>query len=86
MNTTLRNLNRNQWCDYCKLQWGTDNLRGQKPAVWIVKSKSKKARMSVRHYCQECMIQLETWHDGSKWSMDDQVNYALGKEELDLGI
>ena len=86
--STTRNLNRNQWCDYCKLQWGVGHpdRKGEKPAVWVVKSKSQRARVSVRHYCQECMLQLEAWHDGSKWSMDDQVNYALGVKEIDYGV
>jgi hypothetical protein len=50
------------------------------------KSHSKKATVTFRYYCQECVIYLETWVDGSKWTIDEQQNYALGKEELDLGI
>ena len=82
----LRNQNKSQWCDYCKYQWGADHHRGQKPAVWMSKSHSKKATVTFRYYCQECVIYLETWVDGSKWTIDEQQNYALGKEELDLGI
>lgn len=82
----LRNQNKAQWCDYCKYQWGADHPKGQKPAVWMSKSHSKKATVTFRYYCQECVIYLETWVDGSKWTIDEQQNYALGKEELNLGI
>lgn len=82
----LRNQNKSQWCDYCKYQWGADHPRGQKPAVWLSKSESPKASVSFRYYCQECMVYLETWHDGSKWSMDDQQKYAMGLKEIDYGV
>lgn len=82
------NHQRDRWCDICKMRWGMlrSNVwhpNAQKPARWIVKSETKGRLDFERAYCQDCANELQTWPDGTTWSFRDQLNYALGKQELD---
>lgn len=86
--TIAANHNRNRWCDICKMRWGTIRSGewhpyAQKPARWIVKSETKGRLDFERAYCQDCSNELQSWPDGTTWSFRDQLNYALGREQLD---
>jgi hypothetical protein len=74
---------RGQWCDTCKARWGTDNWRGQTQAVWQITSK-RFNKLVVRHYCQPCANDAQTWHDGTWWSFKEQLDYAKGHRPLDV--
>lgn len=86
--TIRANHQRDRWCDICKMRWGM--LRSgvwhpyaQKPARWIVKSETAERLDFERAYCQECSNELQQWPDGTTWSFREQLNYALGKQEID---
>lgn len=70
------------WCDICKLTYPKENLRHQTPAVWQVISETAERRGMVKSYCQMCANEAQTWHDGTVWTFREQLNYALGKEEI----
>ena len=74
---------KGQWCDYCKMRWGTDDIRGQRPAVWQTTTK-RHNKVIVRHYCHTCAMEIQTWTDGSVWKLQDQINYAKGVQELNV--
>jgi hypothetical protein len=81
------NHRRDRWCDICKMRWGMIRSglwhpNAQRTARWIVKSETKGRLDFERAYCQECSNELQTWPDGTTWSFRDQLNYALGKQEL----
>lgn len=71
------------WCDYCKYRWGTKNPKGQTQAVWTIKS-VMAGKESVRHYCQPCANEVQTWADGSTWTFKEQIDYRLGRKTLDV--
>lgn len=71
------------WCDVCRLAYPKGHLRQQTPAVWQVVSETQKHKGRTRHYCQECANFAQVWHDGSVWTFRQQLDYALGKEQLD---
>ena len=39
---------------------------------------------SVRHYCQPCANEVQTWADGSTWTFKEQIDYRLGRKTLDV--
>lgn len=85
--TIKANHDRNRWCDICKMRWGTDrmgkwNIKAQTPARWIVVSETQSRLDFERAYCQACANDAQTWVDGSTWTFREQLNYALGKEQL----
>lgn len=71
------------WCDVCRLAYPKGHLRQQTPAVWQVVSETQKHKGRTRHYCQACANDAQLWHDGSVWTFRQQLDYALGKEQLD---
>ena len=71
------------WCDVCRLAYPKGHPRQQTPAVWQVVSETQKHKGRTRHYCQECANFAQVWHDGSVWTFRQQLDYALGKEQLD---
>ena len=73
---------RGDWCDYCKVRWGTNTPRGQTQAVWTITSK-RGARLIVRNYCHPCAMEAQTWHDGTIWTFKEQLEYAKG-DQLDV--
>jgi len=72
------------WCDYCKLRWGTDSPKGRTQAVWTVTSKRAGGKLVLRHYCHSCAMEVQTWHDGTIWTLKDQIDYAKGMNQLDV--
>lgn len=82
------------WCDYCKMLWGTERRTKKIPesdAVEIVPRDSAwtitsfvKGRVIERHYCFACAKEVQTRHDGTLWTLADQIKYKEGKQELDV--
>lgn len=74
------------WCDYCKVRYGTNSILGQKPASYTVLSNHPKSKGTRRHYCNACAIEVQTWADGTVWSLPEQTDYLMGQDELPNGI
>ena len=70
------------WCDYCKVRFGTNTLLGQKPASYTVVSNHPRSQGTRRHYCNSCAIEVQTWADGTVWSLPEQTEYLMKQEEL----
>ena len=70
------------WCDMCKLRFGAKHPKGQTPARWIVVSETMERKGVTRSYCQPCANEVQTRHDGSKWTFREQLDYALRAEQL----
>ena len=80
-------LNRTKnFCDYCKARYGATSLKGQIMAIFTTISQSRKATRKYTNYCQPCRTELEHWHDGTTWTLEQQQAYAQGLEEIDYGI
>ena len=80
----IRNNNKNQWCDYCKIRWGqlkdgTWHLRAQVPAIWKVVSESPQRKGITRFYCQKCADESCNWPDGTYYSLKQQLEDAITK-------
>lgn len=73
---------RGAWCDYCKQRWSTSDYRGQTQAVWQITSK-RHGKIIVRHYCHSCAMDVQSWN-GSTWTIQEQINYAKGIQNLDV--
>jgi hypothetical protein len=70
------------WCDYCKTRFGANNPLGQKAASYTVVSNHPRSNGVRRHYCNACAIEVQTWADGSVWSLPEQTDYLMGQDEL----
>lgn len=70
------------WCDYCKMRWSTHDWRGQTQAIWQITSK-RGGKLVVRHYCHACAQEVQDWN-GTIWKLQEQIDYAKGKETLDV--
>ena len=70
------------WCDYCKVRFGSNTLLGQKAASYTVISNHPKSKGVRRHYCNACAVEVQTWADGTVWSLPEQTDYLLKQEEL----
>ncbi len=70
------------WCDYCKVRYGTNSPLGQKGASYTVISNHPKSQGTRRHYCNNCAIEVQTWADGTVWSLPEQTEYLMKQEEL----
>ena len=70
------------WCDYCKVRFGTNTLLGQKAASYTVISNHPRSQGTRRHYCNSCAIEVQTWADGTVWSLPEQTEYLMKQEEL----
>jgi len=74
---------RGTWCDYCKMRFGTECLKGQVQAIWQITSK-RYGKVVVRHYCHACAVEVQSWPDGTTWTLHQQLEYAKGNRELDV--
>ena len=85
---------RNTWCDYCKGRWGTErktvtipetgkNAIVPQDAVWQVTS-HRYGKLIVRHYCQGCADYVQTWTDGSTWTLKEQIDYVKGLQAINV--
>ena len=70
------------WCDYCKVRYGVNSILGQKPASYTVISNHPRSQGTRRHYCNSCAIEVQTWADGTVWSLPEQTEYLMKQEEL----
>ena len=70
------------WCDYCKMRWSTHDWCGQTQAIWQITSK-RGGKLVVRHYCHACAQDVQDW-SGTIWKLQEQIDYAKGKETLDV--
>ena len=70
------------WCDYCKVRYGTNSPLGQKGASYTVISNHPRSQGTRRHYCNSCAIEVQTWADGTVWSLPEQTEYLMKQEEL----
>lgn len=70
------------WCDYCKTRYGTNSILGQKAASYTVISNHPKSQGVRRHYCNACAIDVQSWADGTVWSLPEQTDYLMKQEEL----
>jgi hypothetical protein len=52
-------------------------------ARWIVKSETRARLDFERAYCLDCAKEAQTMPDGTIWTFREQLNYALGKQEID---
>ena len=74
---------RGVWCDYHKTRFGATHPLGQEQAVWTITS-FVKGRVIERHYCFACAKEVQTRHDGTLWTLADQIKYKEGKQELNM--
>lgn len=70
------------WCDYCKVRFGTNTLLGQKAASYTVISNHPRSQGTRRHYCNSCAVEVQSWADGTVWSLPEQTEYLMKQEEL----
>ena len=73
------------YCDICKARWGkmkdgTWHLKAQTPAWVTTKSELPKSRGVSRSYCRRCITEIETWPDGSLFTLSSQIQYSHGIE------
>jgi hypothetical protein len=72
------------WCDYCKDRFGTNNVRGQQQASWTIISELPQSKGRQRHYCYTCARDVQNWADGSLFTLQEQGDYLIKQEELNL--
>ena len=75
------------WCDICKIRYGKVgaewHTRAMTPARWIVISETKERRGRTKAYCQPCANECQVDGQGKVWTFREQLDYALGREQLD---
>lgn len=74
------------FCDYCKDQYGYTreestgrsvlHNKAKKQAYITVVSETHYKEPVIRHYCYTHLQELSTWHDGSIWTLEEQIAYA----------
>ena len=74
------------WCDYCKSRWGIHNPLGTTQAAWTVTSELPKSHGRKRSYCNDCVIDVSKWADGSYFSLDQQIEYAKTNGNTTQGV
>lgn len=92
--TLTRNLNSRQWCDYCKLRYGSNKGEwhplAQTPAVWVCISESPKRKGITRFYCQKCADDVQNWTDNTYYLLREQLQDAIKnfaeQEQLDVEL
>ena len=81
--TLMRNSNREQYCDYCKLRYpssrGELNALAKAPAYWKIISERPGGRSVIRFYCLRCADQVQNWSDGTFYSLKEQIDEAVSK-------
>lgn len=53
-------------------------------AVWQITTKRHK-NIVVRHYCHSCAQEVQDWQ-GTIWKLQEQIDYAQGKVQLDVQL
>ena len=70
------------WCDYCKDRYGVHNPKGQIQASWTIKSELPQSKGRERHYCYACAREVQTWADGSIFTLQEQGEFLVKQMEL----
>jgi hypothetical protein len=69
-----------RYCDMCKAQWGKVknewHEKAKTQAVVVCVSETHLGQANERAYCDEHRTELSTWHDGTIWSLADQMEYG----------
>ena len=73
-------------CDYCHSRWGIHNEKGTTQAAWTVHSELPKSHGRKRSYCNDCVIDVSKWADGSYFSLDQQIEYAKTNGNTKQGV
>jgi hypothetical protein len=73
-------------CDYCHSRWGKHNEKGSTQAAWTVVSELPKSHGRKRSYCNDCVIDVSKWADGSYFSLDQQIEYAKTNGNTKQGV
>jgi hypothetical protein len=86
----------NQYCDYCKMRYSHLSRSGElhplarKPAYWKIISEHPKRKGQIRFYCLECAADIQSWPDGTFYSLKEQLQDALKQtaeqEKLDVRL
>lgn len=74
------------WCDYCKNRFGVTSPKGMTQAAWTVHSELPKSHGRKRSYCNECVIDVSKWADGTYFSLDQQIEYAKTNGNITQGV
>ena len=92
----MRNTNREQYCDYCKLRYAhlaqhrELHPLAKKPAYWKIISEHPNRKGQVRFYCLECAADNQNWPDETFWSLKEQLTHSLktiaNQEQLNVKL
>ena len=81
----MRNSNREQYCDYCKMRYAHLSRSGQLhplakvPAYWKAVS-TKPGRVGItRFYCLRCADEVQNWSDGTFFSLKEQLEFEINQ-------
>ena len=81
----MRNSNREQYCDYCKMRYAHLSRSGQLhplarvPAYWKAVS-TKPGRVGItRFYCLRCADEIQNWSDGTFFSLKEQLEFEINR-------
>ena len=74
------------YCDTCKDKWGwvkdergvsVPHPKGRRQAYSTIISETHYGKEPViRSLCYPCMDESSRWHDGTVWTLADQIQYA----------
>jgi hypothetical protein len=73
------------FCDTCKDAWGqikdqngkwTWHPKAMRQAMVTITSETHPVTPIIRSYCHSCIEQNSKWHDGSTWTIQQQIEYA----------
>lgn len=74
------------WCDYCKSRYGINNEKGTTQASWTVHSELPKSHGRKRSYCNDCVLDVSKWADGTYFNLDQQIEYAKTNGNTTQGV
>ena len=74
------------WCDYCKSRYGIHNEKGTTQAAWTVHSELPKSHGRKRSYCNDCVLDVSKWADGTYFNLDQQIEYAKTNSNIKQGV
>ena len=81
--TLMRNSNREQYCDYCKIRYpssrGELHSLAKAPAYWKIISERPGGKSVIRFYCLRCADQVQNWSDRTFYSLKEQLDDAVSK-------
>ena len=86
MTSLLTKAKSGVWCDYCKNRFGVTSPKGMTQAAWTVHSELPKSHGRKRSYCNDCVIDVSKWADGSYFSLDQQIEYAKTNGNTKQGV